>query len=616
MGIRLLEFIRSSLVNKLILSYLFISFIPISAGSIFINDYVHKTVGQEYLSAVGNNLIQLDYSIGKKVDLYRQATKIVSADNNVETLIQSGCLTDSTLIQTIAYGIVPKLEEIKGQNVDIYKLRLIHDNPIIPDVYDTLYYDKRFLSEYWNDKLKALRTGDTIENTEIYIEKEHQEEVYLELQGKDKKIVFSIYRPLYSVYTNRIVGIVELDVLKDVFLDSLKAQKLNAGEMIQVIDDNGTIVYSNNGSLKNHVASACDKARIPANVKFNGEKYYSISRYVASIGSYIVLYIPEKVLRGSSNYRIILFIVLIASMVTLGALSFLMSKVMLSRLMKLTHAINAIKSGNLETRVNIDSHDEIGKLACNFNEMVDEIKKLMSNIEQLNQAEQESIYKTLEAQIQPHFLCNALDMIRMTAEVQDNRVISNAAALIASYFMYNFKKKQKYVSFRDELKNVTDYIEIHNLVSYHKVRYQISVSSEISGYLDEYAILKFVLQPIVENSIRHGFKENDGNNSIFINVNYLYDTIRIVVEDNGVGISPSRLQEIKDYLNRSNDGDDSRTLPDNIGLRNIQERLIVNHGTDHGLELESYPGIGTYVTLEVPVIKCAAVITTELTGKE
>jgi len=584
------------------LTYLFIAFIPTIVGGILFTYYINEEVKKEYTNAVENNLIQIDYSIERMLNLCRQVTKIISVDNGIIGILQSSNLADSALIKTIAYEIVPKLQGIKEQNEYIYKLKVIHGNPKIPVIYDTLYYDERINSGYWSNKLKMMRNKNFNEYDEIFIETTHEEEVFPDLQDTGKNKVFTVYRPIYSVYTYKVIAIVGLDILESVFLDSLKSQILNKGEVINLINRDGLVLFSNEKNVKITSTKEIEKTNNFTIMSLNGEKYYIVKRYIKNIESYIILYIPENLLSGSNKYKLLICVVLIACFITLSVVSFLMSKIIMRRLMKLTDAVNEIKLGNLKTKVNIKSNDEIGKLAENFNEMVDKINELMLDIENLNKAEKDAMYKALENQIKPHFLCNALDMIRMRAEIQGNYEISHAAELIASYFTYNIERRSKYVSIRDELKNVIDYIEIHNIVSNNKIQYKISISSEIDGYLDEYKILKFILQPIIENSIKHGFKGRKEDSNIFINIMYVGDIV-ISVEDNGDGINAERMKEINACLDTNTGIVNSDTLTSNIGLRNIKERLVINYGENYGLEIESYPGIGTCVTVKTPLIK-------------
>lgn len=601
---RLINAIKSSITKKLILTYLMIVLIPISVSGIYILESTQENIKNEFFSIVVSQMDQLDRGIIKIIDLCSQNAGLIARDRNLISLLQNDDFSDYLLISTIMHDLIPKLQTMKGYSMHIYSLRVIHGNPKIPSVYDYIYYDKKFNNGIWSKSPESLKNKkDVLKFNSTYIEPSHEEPVYIEAVDKKRNKVFTLYTPIYTIYMDRIVGMVETSILEKTVFTSLEEINFKGYENINVIHrTSGKTLYSSNANFKPIAFDDIEKIGNFKTVITNGKKMHIAKKYIKSINSWLVVYIPADMLESKNSYKLILVAVFAVGLITLGIIAYFLSKLLLSKLVRLSAAMDVIKEGRFETRVDIKSYDEIGHLALNFNEMIDRINFLMNNLDKASKAEKEAIYKALENQINPHFLCNALEMIRMTAELHDDREVSNAAELIANYLMYIVKRKDRYVSLRDEVKTVTEYLGIYNLIKNNRIHYSINVCDELSGRLDEYQVLKFILQPVVENSLKHGFASMKKNCRIVINIGYGDNTVTINIEDNGVGICEQRLEELKEYLNPGVEHIDFKTSGSGIGLRNINERLVLNYGSEYGLVIESAEGYGTSVTIRIPVI--------------
>jgi two-component system sensor histidine kinase YesM len=286
-------------------------------------------------------------------------------------------------------------------------------------------------------------------------------------------------------------------------------------------------------------------------------------------------------------------IVLAVGMTTLAVISRLLSKLMTGDLLKLASTINVAKNGNMDVRADVAGKDEVGLLAANFNEM-------MANIQRLHAAEREAMLKVLDHQIRPHFLCNALDMIRVTAEADNNQAVADAIAQIMKYFMYNASNVDRYANLNDELKSVVSYIEVFNLIGKKHVEYRISICDELNGRLKQFRILKFILQPIVENAILHGFKDKMEDGFVLLEISSPGAVLMLSVEDNGSGIGEPRLAELKTHLESRTEDGLLMSGSGGIGLKNIHDRLRIHYGDSYSMNIESSLGVGTRVMLSIP----------------
>ncbi|MGI6152980.1 MAG: sensor histidine kinase [Christensenellaceae bacterium] len=242
----------------------------------------------------------------------------------------------------------------------------------------------------------------------------------------------------------------------------------------------------------------------------------------------------------------------------------------------------------------IDSrYVEIHQLSRNFNDMKDRIGTLLDDIKQQEQQMRESELRFLRAQINPHFIYNTLFSIKCTIEM--NR--PGDAAKMLSLFMVILQNTIHDRSETHGLQQEAEYLK--DYISLLKLRYggDLSLHTDIPPELFQYKIIKRLLQPIIENSVFHGIEPNGGNGTISITMLLEEGKLKIVIEDNGIGIPPDQLPTL--LTNELHDTD----AQDHIGLYNVHNRIQLHYGEEYRMEIHSIYGKGTTVTLYLPLIK-------------
>lgn len=594
--------VRSSIILKLIISYTLIVLIPITLSGMYILKISQESVKERMFSLVEDQLKQLERNITERIDLCKHNIISISMDRNLIGLLQDRDYDDAYLISTVLDDVLPKIKSIRGQNALIQRLMVIHGSPRVPEVFDYLYHDTGFDNGIWSGIPGGLNRDEFFKFNRTYLEPTHVEVNYFKIPNDENRKGFSLYSPIFDTGMDRVLGIVEMDIPESMILDFVKQIDTREYGIITLVSDEGILLYSNKGNTGLLPLNDLKRMNNFSIVKVEGKKYYLAKIFVSNLKSWIAFYIPEGSLQPGSTYNLWILGILAAGLITLIIISFFLSRLMLNRLLKLSKTMNLVKDGNLKTRINIESTDEISHLGDNFNKMLDRLNILMESLEKSHKAEKEALYKALQNQISPHFLCNALDMVRMTAEVRDELDLSHSIELISNYYMYNIRKKDKYVRLEDELENAFGYIAICNMIKNNSIRHDVKICSELSEKADKYYILNFIIQPMVENSIKHGFADKEDNCRIVIEITYDKDTITILIEDNGCGISPERMDEVNQYLDLNRDSSDFRCSGSGIGIRNIKERLSINYGDSAELTLESRLGLGTCVVLKIPAL--------------
>jgi two-component system, sensor histidine kinase YesM len=590
--------VKSSITRKLVLSYLIIVLIPLLFSSIYIMQSSQANIRKEYLGVIDNQLIQLRREMTDRINMCKQNAGFVNKDTRMINLILNSNFSDYILIDSIMNDIVPKLRAIGGYNQFIHTLRIIHGNAQIPNVFDCLFYENDFTNGKWGKMAESLYESGTLKYGASVVIPMDIEPVYLKTKLMPKP-VFVIYSPIYTVYLDQIIGMVELTMLQETIFEPLDKVTSFTFDNIAVLSNNGGLLYRKYEGTELPIDQIISLPNLSKSA-IEGHQVYMIKEYVGELDCWLVGYIDSRKLDMEAKDYVPFVLIFIIGMVALGFIAIILSRIVLGKLLKLSSVMNQVKKGAMDSRIVIESQDEIGQLSMNFNDMLDEIHSLLIRLEKANNAEKEAIYKALENQVNPHFLCNALEMIRMTAVLHDDDEVANATELLTNYLMFNIKRKERFVSIKDEMKNVTDYLGIYNLIKNKNITVGIHIAESLTARLESYRVLRFILQPVVENAIKHGFRDMTEGCFININIDLIEGMLLISIEDNGTGMDEERARGLISYIDPNNHDIRFETSGSGVGLRNVNERLILNYGESHKLDIETIPACGTKVVIRIP----------------
>lgn len=274
------------------------------------------------------------------------------------------------------------------------------------------------------------------------------------------------------------------------------------------------------------------------------------------------------------------------------------SKILSNRLSNLSHKIERVAAGDLTTKVNIDGTDEIGQLSNQFNEMVDNLRGMIDQVietnRQKNQIEvnqNEMKFKMLASQINPHFLFNTLESIRMKAHIEGEKEIADVVKQLGQIIRKSLDTQGKPVPLKDEMELVRTYLDIQTFRYGDRLNYQLNIAPDTKEML----IQPLTIQPIVENAVYHGLEAKDTGGEVIISSYLEHNRVILSVLDNGVGITDERLKQIDAMLEEKETNGQNR-----IGLRNVHQRLKLMYGADAGLNISSQEGKGTHIQFSIP----------------
>jgi len=312
----------------------------------------------------------------------------------------------------------------------------------------------------------------------------------------------------------------------------------------------------------------------------------------------ISTFLLDDILRESNQIFSRSLIIISLCIIFMGTLLIWFSQSLTKRVAVLSNEMEKVSLGNFDLVSSLKGRDEIGILSARLNTMVQNLKSLHTENSEINIQKQELLahhndikLRLLSNQMNPHFLFNVLESIRMEAHSRHEGDIANIIERLGSLLHKSTYTSNEEWMLAEELKIVEDYLLLQKFRYGERIGYDLYVSEEIRGLY----ILPFSIQPLVENAIIHGIENIEQNGMITISVHHHENELHIVVKDNGIGISPERLTDIHDGLNSEHYQSDS------IGMRNVHWRIRLFYGPPYGLIVESEEGQYTKVSLCVPV---------------
>ena len=463
------------------------------------------------------------------------------------------------------------------------------------------------ISMYLNASIASIgETDDIIKishitNTDWYKNIESENNTFIWFND-GSKTVSAARKILNANKMQSSLGIIRVDIPQDVFSSVLNHVAFFPSSRVYLIDNNGNILdeSTNTHSINNSFTVNIIKTNSPDQLisglwgkyNLNKEDYLVGIQSVKGADLYLVIYIPYNEILASQSKAIkqMLLITLLIAPFTLP-LAFIGAYSATERIRKLISNMKIIKQGNFNVGILPSGKDEIGELTRTFNSMVTEIAMLLDEKYELGKEIKSMELKALQAQINPHFLYNTLDLIYWKAMWVNEKNIPELVRTLTQFYKLSLSKGEDIVSLENEIEHVKAYVYIQNA----RFKNGITLNVDIPETIYSCKIPKITLQPIVENSIIHGILERKGGKGrIKITGCSSENKTIIEVTDDGVGIPYEKLISITET--------DCQNPSNGYGIRNINKRIKLLYGEEYGLSYTSQQGIGATVSIILPGI--------------
>lgn len=369
---------------------------------------------------------------------------------------------------------------------------------------------------------------------------------------------------------------------------------------VYLIDGNGEIIYHPRAQLidsglehENNRAVSEYRDGIYQET-FLGEERVITVKSVGYTGWNLIGVAPRQTVSLNSLKTQLLVVFVAAFILFLMSLvnSYISSRIT-TPIRKLELSVNEIEKGNLNAKVDAEGSYEIRHLGQSVQNMAKQIQVLMADIVSEHEKKRKQEFDTLQSQINPHFLYNTLDIIVWMIENEKPDQAVKVVTALARFFRISLSRGKSIITVNDELEHVRNYLMIQHMRFKNRFSYTIEAEDEVL----EFASLKLMLQPLVENAIYHGMEFMDGDGEIFISAWKEGKDLYLKVSDNGLGMTEEQVSRL--FSDTPHTGSSRGS---GIGVKNVNERIRLYFGSEYGLSIESEPDEGTAVTIHLPAV--------------
>ncbi len=574
--------------NKLLLSYILVVLLPVLLIGIVLTYSMMKMSTDRAMYEASNSVERVYVRFNEPLKLAKDLLGQFTMDTNLERLIMIKYQSVNEVLDTYSSysGIINctryysrELEDIK---LYTYNDTMLNSGQFIivdDDIYGKIWFEQaRSLNGgvYWQMFSNPIRNSSNLSLTAL---------IKGSVQAKPLGVL------VISIKQSCLTSIVKEEPYETIIVDDkgmvlaakkveLVNKKLNAEELKSLSDMPSGIydIIYNNNKFK-----AIVKTFLPST---NNKEFRIVS--LVPLGDII-----DKVM----NTFMLGFLIMMISFIIAAVLFFFFSNTISKRVKRMSEDMHTVALGDFDFLPSIEGNDEIGQLSRDLGVMVKSINNLINEVyvvnmqkDQLAIRQREIRLKMLASQINPHFLFNTLESIRMRAYCNGDEEVAEAIMLLGKIMRRNLEIGNDLVLFQEEVNLLKAYLDIQKFRYRNRFNYKLNYSREIENY----KLLPFLIQPIIENSVVHGLKSVEEGGDISLKAEKVSGILRIIIEDNGCGMDEEQLQHVID-LNDVEDCDGQH-----IGIKNVHQRIKLFYGEDYGMSINSTFGKGTRVEIALP----------------
>ncbi|NHN32373.1 sensor histidine kinase [Paenibacillus agricola] len=402
----------------------------------------------------------------------------------------------------------------------------------------------------------------------------------------------------------KIYGYVIVTIMENQVNQSFESLAL--GQEMMLLDTSNTILSHKDSARIGQpfpvTASAQEQQKSSDIVKVDNVDYLISQHPLSLTGWKLVTLIPyeQAIFKISSIFNRVLFFQLIAFILFMFILLYVL-RAFTKPIMKLRKVVETVERGNLEVRSHIRRGDEIGYLGEAFDHMLERVKGMIAEVNQTQTRKRNAELAMLQAQINPHFLFNVLNSIRMKVMGKGDKESAEMISSLSKLLRLTISQDKGMIHFHEEMEIVMDYVKLMNMRQKEKVQLEVDVPKD--AFMIQ--VPRFFLQPVIENALLHGLHQSAG--SIRIQAQVLEERFVITIEDSGQGMDADTLQALRHNMTAGETKDEAETAEagrkqgfSGIGLPNVYERMRMTFGDTFEMAVDSKPGACTRVTMDIP----------------
>ncbi|WHY18804.1 sensor histidine kinase [Paenibacillus sp. G2S3] len=575
--------------NKLLLAFLLTTLLPVLLVGGYLTFEMRTMAFQSALEQASINVDRVKKRTEEVIGVSQDIAYRLSNDARLKRLAIRQYVSTYDVVE--AYRDYSDMREYLRLYKDISNIRLYTDNATLLNNWELINPSPEIKESQWYQRAQRY---DSLVGWE-YIEDERDKRNYLslvrkiELEGSSKIGVLVI-----NVNSQQLASILSQESFDTMIVDDqdniiAANRKDRTGKKLVDVSFDTKLLGQGSGSYEAVVDGEASKIVIE---ELKPQSSRNALRIISVFSIESIVKEPNQVIKLSIT--VVAISVLLAFLI-IYSFSSLFSR----RLLHLSRHINRVSTGDFDTTLKIDGKDEIALLARQFNSMVRSINDLMYEVQESNaqnslleQKQNDIRFKMLASQINPHFLFNALEAIRMEAHMKGQVEIARVVRLLGKMMRSNLEVGRSKILLSQELEVVRCYLDIQQFRYEERLKYQFTIDPAVESLY----MPPLLIQPLVENAVVHGLDNKMEGAFVTVEVVQVGDHAKFTITDNGVGISPIQLEELLNTLERKEEREGER-----IGLRNVHDRLKLSYGAEYGLTIESRPNVGTVIFFCIPM---------------
>lgn len=422
-----------------------------------------------------------------------------------------------------------------------------------------------------------------------------------------RKHVISIMATVKQRITHEVIGFIVIDLNDSVVEQFVDHVTIGETGHFYVADEFGSPIFLPTDHSDHHSTFPSVDLASRLSVQHGhfvdtamGNKNFVVFSTSQMTGWKIVGSVPlQEIVNEADEIRRLIIISVLLSIIFTITLHFFITTRLTRPVQLLKNKMRLAASGYLEVKVKPAGNDEIADLGNSFNIMLEKIKGLLQQSIQEQKQIQKAELRALQAQINPHFLYNTLDSIIWMAEAGKNERVIQLVQALSRFFRISLNKGRDWILLKEELEHARSYLIIQQMRYRDILDYEMNVPAT----LFHCSILKMSLQPIIENALYHGIKNKRGKGLIRISgYTTASDDLHLIIEDNGIGMSPARLELLREQLTAERQPEETGLeVSGGFGLHNVQRRIRLYYGDAYGVQVDSMDLKGTRVTIRLPM---------------
>ena len=550
--------------------------------------------------SISKSIYSSNYQIVKSIDNYFDSVKKLSEFPYLDSEIMD-------ILRKDYQGISEERKMIE-QIQDV--------NAINPKIYKHIYYmhnqiDGVFLYPENMDYFAYRCNHTVIGNYQYNIRKESWYDTVRNGHGRPYIIgvhtenaasaswkVLSVARSILDPSNGKYLGMIVIDCAVESFADLWDSSPYSES-IITVADKSGNFILPQNleytEGLVEELQNFSEEGENLNTLRFDNQTWYVAVTKLNYIEGYVYQLVPITDALKNMAY---VFLAVLAAVIFIGALlifiSAKISNTITQPINRLIVQMETVESGNLSLQPEV-YHGEMQVLAEKFDHMVSQVHMMFEEVKETEKEKREMEMLALQAQINPHFLYNTLNSILWLSELQGADKVTQMLDSLIKVLQYTVDNTKEFVRVRDEVAFIHNYIRILNFRYFERFSFIFDIKEDTL----EYEMPRFILQPLVENAVLHGFDNNDLNATVKLSIHLQDGELFLCVSDDGRGMPEEKIREIL-----HTDSSSKKSL-NKIGLYNVNQRICLTYGEEYAIHIDSKVGCFTKVTVRIPAQNAA-----------